>query len=62
VSQGGAGTGHNTAWDLVANINARIADGVIGVTQMDAASNYAARLDTIRPQLNPVTAPWCFSN
>lgn len=59
---GGAGTGHNTAWDVVANINARIADGVIGVTQMDAASNYAARLDTIRPQLNAVTAPWCSSN
>lgn len=59
---GGQGTGHNTPWDLAANINARIADGVIGITQMDAASDYAARLDTIRPQLNSVTAPWCTAN
>jgi len=55
--QGGAGTGYAAAWGDATNLNARIADGVIGVTQMDADSLYTARLDTIRPQLNSI--PWC---
>lgn len=55
---GGAGTGHAKAWDIPANINARIADGVIGVMQMDAALDYPSRVDTIRPQVT-ATIPWC---
>lgn len=55
---GGAGTGHASAWDVPANINARIEDGVIGVMQMDAALDYPARVDTIKPQIT-ATIPWC---
>lgn len=48
---GGKGTGHAVAWDKPENINARIENGVVGVMQMDAALDYPARLDTIRPQI-----------
>jgi hypothetical protein len=52
----GAGTGHALNWDRTANINARILDGVVAVTQMDAAHDYQDRLDTIRPRLTPLPA------
>ena len=56
--KGGKGTGHAQIWDDVSNIKARLADGVIGVMQMDAALDYPKRLDTIRVQLeNPL--PQC---
>ena len=57
---GGKGTGQDTTWDNVANLNARIADGVIGVTQMDAASTYSAAISVVRPQLSSI--PGCTSN
>src|SRR5574344_211520 len=57
---GGKGTGQDTTWDNVANLNARIADGVIGVTQMDAASTYSAAISIVRPQLSAI--PGCSSN
>ena|GEM_PF-884767 len=57
---GGKGTGQDTTWDNVTNLNARIADGVIGVTQMDAAQGYGALLETVRPQLAAI--PGCSSN
>src|SRR5574344_634083 len=57
---GGKGTGQDTTWDNVANLNARIADGVIGVTQMDAAQGYGTLLETVRPQLSAI--PGCSSN
>lgn len=56
--RGGAGTGHAEIWDYAHNINARAAEYVVGVMQMDAAMDYAARVDTIRPQLK-VSYPWC---
>ena len=55
---GGGSTGHKVAWDDVANITARMADGVIGVMQMNAAKDYPFRADTIRPQLT-YRYPWC---
>ena len=55
---GGVGTGHAKVWDLPENINARIADGVVGVMQMDAENGYPARADSIRSQLL-VNYPWC---
>ncbi len=55
---GGQGTGHIRAWDSPVNILARMADGVVGVVQMDAAKDFPVRADTIRPQLN-YTYPWC---
>lgn len=48
---GGLGTGYNKAWGIAENINARIADGVIGVTQMDPDSLYSARVKALRSQL-----------
>ena len=54
---GGAGTGYSAIWGVPENLNARIANGVIGVTQMDADDLYAARVDSIRPYLNPTI--WC---
>jgi hypothetical protein len=51
------GTGYSAIWGVAENLNARIANGVIGVTQMDADELYAARVDSVRPQLNPTI--WC---
>lgn len=56
--KGGQGTGHAKIWDMIPNLNARIAEHVVGVMQMDAALNYPAMADTIRPQLK-VNYPWC---
>lgn len=54
---GGYGTGYNKPWGEAGNINARIADGVIGVTQMDPDSLYRARVSIVRPELSPTV--WC---
>lgn len=54
---GGYGTGYNKAWGKVENLNARIADGVLGVTQMDPDSLYHVRVTIARPQLSAI--PWC---
>lgn len=55
---GGASDGHKAPWDNVNNIKARMANGVVGIMQMNAANDYPFRADTIRPQLN-YTYPWC---
>ena len=55
---GGQGTGHAVAWDKSFNILPRMADGVLGVMQMDAEYGYPALADTVRPQLN-YQYPWC---
>lgn len=54
---GGYGTGYNKAWGNVENLNARIADGVLGVTQMDPDSLYHVRTLLARPQLSAI--PGC---
>jgi len=54
---GGMGTGYSEIWGVAENLNARIANGVIGVTQMDADELYAARVESVRSQLNPTI--WC---
>ena len=51
---GGYGTGYNKAWGKVENINARIADGVLGVTQMDPDSLYHVNVAIARSQLNAI--------
>lgn len=53
----GSPTGHDAQWDVVANINARIADGVIGISQYNPAANWSSTLTQIRPQLGKVA---CF--
>lgn len=50
---GGHGTGYNKAWGNVDNLNARIADGVVGVTQMDPDSLYRVRVSIARSELSP---------
>lgn len=55
---GGASNGHKKPWDDVQNIKARMANGVVGIMQMNAANDFPVRADTIRPQLN-YTFPWC---
>lgn len=54
----GSSTGHDAKWDDVMNIQARMADGVVGVMQMNAKRGYPAIADTIRPQLK-YDFPWC---
>jgi hypothetical protein len=53
----GSPTGHDPQWDVVANINARIADGVVGISQYNPNSSWSSTLSQIRPQLGKVA---CF--
>jgi hypothetical protein len=53
----GAPTGHDAQWDVAANINARIADGVVGINQYNPSSSWPSTLSQIRPQLGKVA---CF--
>ena len=50
----GTSAGHDAAWDVVANINARIADGVISITQYNPVSTWGDTIVSIRSQLSPV--------
>ena len=47
----GVSTGHNYAWDDVNNLKARIANGVISISQANPSSNWGNILDSIRPEL-----------
>ena len=49
---GGSPSGPDPAWDNVTNINARIGNGVIGISQYNAASNWGSAISTNRSQLN----------
>ncbi len=48
----GTSAGPDPAWDNPTNINARIADGVVGVSQYNPASNWGATIAANRSQLN----------
>ena len=48
---GGGGTGHNSLYDNVADLTARIKDGVLGVSQVSADYTWGSVLRNIRPQL-----------
>lgn len=50
----GTSTGHDAQWDSVANINARIADGVVGISQYNPNGSWANTIGQIRPQLSMV--------
>jgi hypothetical protein len=54
---GGANTGHDVRWDNVANLTARIKDGVLGVAQANPESNWGSTISSIRSQLP--TPPKC---
>ena len=54
----GASAGHDAAWDNVGNINARIADGVLGIAQYNPNSNWGETIASIRGQLDkPASCP-----
>jgi hypothetical protein len=48
----GASAGHDANWDVAANINARIADGVVAVTQYNPNSSWATTISNVRSQLS----------
>ena len=47
----GSPTGHDPKWDVPANLNARIADGVVGITQYNPASTWPTTITQLRSQL-----------
>ncbi|HMI89043.1 MAG TPA: hypothetical protein VK550_33425 [Polyangiaceae bacterium] len=53
----GSPTGYDPVWDVVANINARIADGVVGVTQYSPGATWPTTLSQNRAQIGKVA---CF--
>jgi hypothetical protein len=54
----GSSAGHDPAWDDPANIDARMADGVVGVAQYNPKSGWGATLSGMRDQLStPATCP-----
>lgn len=53
----GGGTGHDSNWDNVTNLNARIADGAIGISQYNPRSDWAKIIQSNRSSL--VTLPKC---
>lgn len=50
----GSPTGHDSKWDVVANLNARIADGVVGISQYNPNSNWGDTITQIRSQLTAI--------
>jgi hypothetical protein len=48
----GGSAGHDTAWDVAANINARIADGVVSIAQYNPNSSWGSTISSVRSQLN----------
>jgi hypothetical protein len=48
----GSAAGPDPAWDNPTNINARIADGVLSISQYNAASNWGATITSVRSQLS----------
>ena len=48
----GGSAGPDTAWDVPANINARIADGVVSISQYNPSSSWGSTISGIRSQLN----------
>jgi hypothetical protein len=47
----GASAGHDANWDMVSNINARIADGVISISQYNPKPDWGNTIRSIRSQL-----------
>jgi hypothetical protein len=54
----GSSSGPDPVWDTPANINARMADGVVSITQYNPSSTWGTTIAGIRSQLNaPRTCP-----
>jgi hypothetical protein len=56
----GASTGYDPSWDSAANLNNRIADGVIGICQNSVPATWNTTLTALKPLLNPL--PSCTQN
>ncbi|MES1175630.1 MAG: hypothetical protein ABUL62_15020 [Myxococcales bacterium] len=48
----GSAAGEDALWNDAANINARIADGVVSISQYNPKSEWGSRIAAIRAQLN----------
>jgi len=48
----GGSAGPDAAWDVPANINARIADGVVSISQYNPSSSWGSTISSIRSQLS----------
>jgi hypothetical protein len=53
----GASSGEDANWNVAANINARIADGVVGICQYNPGSNWGSTIAGVRSQLNKPHCP-----
>jgi len=53
----GVSAGHDPNWDVVANVNARIGDGVISIAQYNPNPTWASTISSIRSQLS--TPKYC---
>lgn len=50
----GASTGHDATWDLPANLNARIGDGVVAITQANPKADWNGVIAGVRGQLQVI--------
>ena len=50
----GASTGHDITWDAPANLNARIGDGVVSITQANPKADWNGVIAGVRGQLGAV--------
>jgi hypothetical protein len=48
----GSSAGHDPNWDVVANINARMADSVVAVTQYNPMASWGTTIANVRAQLD----------
>jgi hypothetical protein len=54
----GSSAGHDSAWDNPANVEARMADGVVGVAQYNPQNGWGSTISGVRGQLStPSTCP-----
>jgi hypothetical protein len=53
----GVSAGHDSNWDVASNLNARIANGVVAITQYNATSTWGTTISGIRSSLN--TPKYC---
>jgi hypothetical protein len=47
----GVSAGHDANWDDVSNLNARIADGVVSLSQYNPKADWGSTIASIRSQL-----------
>jgi hypothetical protein len=52
----GSSAGPDPNWDVAANINARMADGVVAITQYNPSSTWGTTIANVRSQLNTPTS------